>query len=478
MNYYSRLLVVLFQLLGLMAIGQEQIDSVVLRVLQENTVLQVLQEKLDYQLLVQADSGNTEAVRAFIDVGANPNASSWDGTTALMYTSHKGHYSTALELIANYADPNKSNKNSFTALHYATINNHDSIAELLMLNGAESHPITNRRVSPLHYASAYGYPFLAYLLIEYGAYVDSTDKYGNTPLLTAVYNGSLVTTELLLEHWAKVDKSDNKGFTPLMVAAQFNDTTVIRLLLDYGANIFEQNLTGNTALSIAMQSKATEAIRMLTLEGAAKEEYSTEYSYADLAYRNGYTEFSSILQELGNPLNKKPYVSAVTISTGLALNENDFYLLINTSLKLSPVGLRFGSTVGFRPYNKAVNIDTEYVVYQFFEQRNYASLYAASDVVEFYGKNGSSYGLSAGLMGFFSWGKYSIDSDSFKAKTYLKASPFFELYYLKKGLTLSVNAYYNKMTHTKKQPIFVEVKCGYTFDLTKPKISLKRIEWL
>ncbi|MDD2197470.1 MAG: ankyrin repeat domain-containing protein [Bacteroidales bacterium] len=469
MNYYSRLLIVLFQLLGLMAIGQEKMDSDLLGILQEN---------LDFQLLVQADSGNVANVRKLIDVGANPNASSWDGTTALMYTSHKGHYSTALELIANYADPNKSDENSFTALHYATINNHDSIAELLMLNGAEPHPTAYNGVSPLHYASAYGYPFLAYLLIEYGAYIDSTDKYGNTPLLMAVYNGSLVTTELLLEQWAAVDKSDNNGFTPLMVAAQFNDTTIMRLLLDYGANMFEQNLTGGTALAIAMQNKATEAIGMLMLEGAVKKEYSTEYSYADLAHRNGYAEFSSILQKLGNPLIKKPYVNAFTISSGLTLNGNDFYLLINTSLKLSTAGLRFGSTVGFRPYYKAINVDTEYIVYQFFEQRNYASLYTAIDVVEFHGNNGLSYGLSAGLMGLFSWGKYSIDSDSFKAKTYLKASPFLELFYLKNGFTLSVNGYYNKMIHTKKQPVFVEIKCGYTFDLTKPKIRLKKIEWL
>jgi ankyrin repeat protein len=248
--------------------------------------------------------------------------------------------------------------------------------------------------------------------------------------------------------------------------------------LDYGANIFEQNLSGNTALAIAMQNKATEAIGVLMLEGAAKKEYSSEYSYADLAHRNGYAQFSSILQKLGSPLNKKPYINAVTISTGLTLNGNDFYLLVNTGLKLSTAGLRFGSTVGFRPYYKAINIDTEYIVYQFFEQRNYASLYTAIDVVELYGNNGSSYGLSAGLMGLFSWGNYSIDSDSFKANNRLKASPLLELYYLKNGFTLSVNGYYNKMIHTKKQPIFVEVKCGYTFDLTKPKISLKKIEWL
>lgn len=469
MNRYFTFLITLLLLLGHIAFGQNKNGF---------SSAQEIQESFDYLLLIHADSGNVEDVRVFIKAGANPNSASWDGTTALMYASQRGHYATSLELIASYANPNKSNENSFTALHFATINNHDSIAELLMLNGANPHPTAYNGVSPLHYASAYGYPYLAHLLIEYGAYVDSTDRYGNTPLLLAVYNGSLVTTELLLEQWANVDKTDNKGFTPLMVAAQFNDTTIMRLLMDYGANIFQQNLSGNTALAIAMQNKATEAISMLTLEGATKKEYSSEYSYADLAYRNGFKEFSSILQKLGSPLNKKPYINGVTITTGLTLNGEDFYFLVNTSLKLSPTGLRFGSTFGFRPFYRATIIDDEYIIYQFFERRNYASLYAVKDIGVFHGKNGSSYGISVGLMGLFSWGNYSIYSETFKAKSYLKASPFLELYYIKNGVTLSVNGYNNKMIHTKKQPIFVELKCGYTFDLTKPKIRLKKIEWL
>jgi len=449
--------------------GQESISAM----LQET-----LKEGLNFQLLVQADSGNLENVKALLKVDADPNAASWDGTTALMYASQNGHYPVAVELLANYANPNKGNENGFTPLHFAAISNNDSIAELLLLNGAEPHPVTYNGISPIHYASAYGYPFMTYLLTEYGANIDSTDRYGNTPLMLAAYTGSLVTTELLLERWADVDKSDRKGFSPLMVAAQYNDTTIMRLLLDYGADPMLRNYAGNTALSIAMHNKATQAIELLMLEGAAKEEYSTEFSYADIAQKNGYADLSKILQDLGSPLNKKGYVNSFGITSGLTLNGNDFYLLLNADISISKPNVRMGSTFGVRPYYKAVTLQTDYIIYQLFEQRNYFTLYVAKDVGKLRLKKGTHIGVSAGLVGLYSWGKFNVKSDAFTPKSYLKASPLIEVFYNENGFTLSLNGYFNKMEHTQKQPIFVELKCGYTFDLSKPKIALKNVEWL
>jgi hypothetical protein len=81
-------------------------------------------------------------------------------------------------------------------------------------------------------------------------------------------------------------------------------------------------------------------------------------------------------------------------------------------------------------------------------------------------------------MGLYSWGKFNVKSEIFSSKKYFKASPLIEVYYNENGFTLSLFGYFNKMNHTLKQPIFVELKCGYTFDLSKPKISLKNVEWL
>ena len=137
-----------------------------------------------------------------------------------------------------------------------------------------------------------------------------------------------------------------------------------------------------------------------------------------------------------------------------------------------------GGTFGVRPYYKAVTLQTDYIIYQLFEQRNYFTLYVAKDVGKLRLKKGTHIGVSAGLVGLYSWGKFNVKSDVFTPKSYLKASPLIEVFYNENGFTLSLNGYFNKMEHTQKQPIFVELKCGYTFDLSKPKIALKNVEWL
>lgn len=435
-----------------------------------------IQEQIDMMLITYADSGQLKTVKSLISVGANPNAQTWDGTTALMYASEKGHYPVVRELIANHAEINTSSIDLFTALHYATISNHDSIAELLILNGANVHPIEYRGMSPLHYASAYGYPFLANLLLYYGAHIDSTDYYGNTPLMQAVYYGSSLTAQMLLEEWADVDKADKDGYTPLMVAAQFNDTTLIQLLLDYGANPLAKNLAGNTALALAIESQADQAIEQLLFLGTAQEKYSDKFSYADIAYRKGYGDLAKFLnQSMDLPLKKKPYINRLDLIFGFSTSSNDFYLFMGSDMRIAPYNIIVGGNVGIRPYYKTVVRESDYVTLQLLELRSYLSLYALKEIVEIHTSKNSRYTLSLGLLGLYSDGFYNVKGLPHKPYKYIKASPTLRISYNKRDFVLSMETYYNRMHHNRQQPLFFELSAGYRFDFSKPKISLKKI---
>ncbi len=437
-----------------------------------------LKQQLDFLLIVHADSGHVDVIKTLIAAGASPNASIWDGTTALMYASEKGHYSIARELIAHHANVNLANSQQFTALHYATINNHDSIAELLLLNGANVHPITQSNRSPLHYAAASGYPYLAHLLVEYGAHIDSADFQGNTPLLLSIYYGADLTAEMLLDQWADVNKADKNGYTPLMVAAQFNDTTLLALLLDYGANPLDRNLTGNTALSLAIENGANQAIELLILENAAKDKYSEKFSYADIAYRKGYPELATFLHNHGVPLKKRAYISRVDLYSGITFSGNDNYIILGTAIRISPVGMVIGSTLNLRPYHKSIVIETDYTDYQLFEIRNSISIYTLKNIYTNIIMRDVDFAIALGAMGIYSWGNYTIGNDPFKPYSYKRISPSIEFNFHKKNFMLSLGAHYNRMHHTKKQPLFMEIKAGYSFNLTNPKIALKQIDWL
>ncbi|MFP4556885.1 MAG: ankyrin repeat domain-containing protein [Bacteroidales bacterium] len=436
-----------------------------------------LLDKINLELLTQADSGNLEKVLGLIEVGGNPNALSWDGVSALMYASQNGHYKVARELIAYGAKLNTRTPYDYTALHYATIHNNDSIAELLILNGAEVNPQNYLGITPLHYASAYGYPFLTDLLVYYGAEIDKQDKYGNTPLLSAVYSGALTSTEILLEAWADVNIADNNGYTPLMVASQFNDTTTIQLLIDYGADIYQRNDKGATALALALEVQAEEAAYQILKNRVPKEELHEQRSYADLAKQKGLNAAYIVLSELGSPTLRTVRIDALTYSGGATFNGNDFYFSGNITAEVNKLGLYLDVGLSTRPYYKATAVEKEFETYQFFERRSIATLGASKEFLTWYRAGGKNRALTFGMISGVSWGRYNYPNYQAKPKVYGILSPILGYHFNKDNFHFSIDGFILDMNHTKRNPVTIRMKFGYYIDFSKPKIIQKKINW-
>jgi len=427
-------------------------------------------------LVQQADSGNLGNVKLLLEFGADPNVT-WYGVTPLMYASQAGHYDVTKELILYNADLEMKDSYGNTALHYASMYNNDSIAELLILNGSHAHPVNNQGISPLHYASTYNYTYLAYLLLYYGAHIDSTDNYGNTPLMTAVYSGAANTCEYLLENWADVDKPDNNGFTPLMVAAQFNDTTMLRVLTSYGGNVYARNNNDITALALAIENNCYEAILFLLHEKSAKEELSPNVSYADLAHRKGYHEISAFLQKVGSPLSKRIKVTSITPYLQSSFNSNHFHISGGVETFIEPYGIYFKTDFGATPSYSPIIIQEVNASYQFFEKRYFASIRLGK---ELYKLRTGKKGLTSILLGVNyqrTWGKYNFTSNVHYAKSYNLLSPELKATYTKRNFYISASIQALALDYLRKQPIVINISTGYAFNLTKPKIKSKQLNW-
>lgn len=443
-----------------------------------NTYPASIQNKLALQLLVHADSGNLNKVEMLLEVGVDPNSSTWDGVTPLMYAAQNGHYKVARELIAYGANLNAENMDKYTALHYSTISNQDSIAELLILNGANVHPVNIQGVSPLHFASTYGYPFMTDILLYYGAFIDSTDSFGNTPLLSASYSGSLLVSEILLDKWADVDKADNKGFTPLMVAAQFNDTTLIKLLTDYGADINLKNKDGINALALAINSRAEDAANLLISKGAANSKLDYQVSYSQLAHRNGLQSVSySLSKSSDEKYTLKPSLNRLTIIWGTTFNANDFYFTGGAKANITDLRLSFGFEAATRPLYKHVLVEEDYESYQFFEGRSYLALSSTYKIYNWFNRKGKQSSINIGLKGTRSWGKYSYEDAETKPKSYNILSPVVEFEYNSKELSLHTQAFVWNMDHLRKHTLTFTLTMGFNINFDKPKIKSKKLEW-
>ena len=88
-------------------------------------------------LMLAALNGQTEIVRFPLSLGANPDAATKWGTTALTRAAQDGQIGVVGALLDHGASVNMEEYDGYTALSRAAMNGHYAVAELLLENGAD-----------------------------------------------------------------------------------------------------------------------------------------------------------------------------------------------------------------------------------------------------------------------------------------------------------------------------------------------------
>jgi cytohesin len=153
-------------------------------------------------------SGDIQAVEDLLARGANVNAKSELGSSALHTAAVFGHKDIAELLIEKGADVNTKAESSLwdkgmTALHGSCVKGQKGVAELLIAKGADVNAKSKNGYTPLHIAVTEGYRDVAELFIAKGAYVNTKNNKGETPLSVAKKKGHTEIVELLRKHGAK-----------------------------------------------------------------------------------------------------------------------------------------------------------------------------------------------------------------------------------------------------------------------------------
>jgi len=93
-------------------------------------------------LMQAAESGHLDVVQALISKGADVNAKTEGGVTALMQASREGYLDIVLTLLANGAAINlRTTIGGYTAVYFAFIHDHEDIYQTLTSKGAREFPI-------------------------------------------------------------------------------------------------------------------------------------------------------------------------------------------------------------------------------------------------------------------------------------------------------------------------------------------------
>jgi ankyrin repeat protein len=238
-------------------------------------------------LLFAARENCLACLPVLIEAGADVNATTPDGISAVVIALINGHYDVAGALVEAGTDPNLADYTGRTAL-YAAID-----FNTMVKSNRPAPKVIENRLSGLD---------VARLLLEHGAEVDplltrlppyraKLDRGndgmlggGTTPFLRAAKAGDLPAMKLLLEHGADPTLAPTRsGINPLMAAAGLGtaeqDTTgrqktqeqaieAIQLLLDRGLDIDAQAKDGQTAVHGAAMQGYDDVIRFLASKGA------------------------------------------------------------------------------------------------------------------------------------------------------------------------------------------------------------------
>jgi len=170
-----------------------------------------------------AEQGDAAAVGVAVLLGADLDARTSDGRTALHRASVMGHAEVVRLLIEAGADINAADDNGRTPLHRAVQQGHTEILRLLLelglAAGADISAADNHGWTPLHMAAWAAHAEAVRLLLEAGADLNATENDGRTALHRAAEKGSAPVVDMLLGAGAEVNVRDNAGMTPLKLGS-------------------------------------------------------------------------------------------------------------------------------------------------------------------------------------------------------------------------------------------------------------------
>lgn len=202
-----------------------------------------------------ASSGQSHAVRAVLEAGANASTADALGNTALHIASRTGQSNVVSALLrAAPADPQLSAVNSTgsTALHEAAQAGHEEIVLVLLARGSHPNVKDYQGRTPLLCAAS---EYCLSALIGGGAYVCDMDDAGQSILHIAAGTGNASLLHAALGY-AQVRRLVNgtessHSYTPLHAAAAWGHLDCVALLVAAGADKSAVTESGHTAAALS-----------------------------------------------------------------------------------------------------------------------------------------------------------------------------------------------------------------------------------
>jgi ankyrin repeat protein len=324
----------------------------------------------DWNLVESVINISAANTALLLERGANPNAVSSTGNSALMYAVEKGNMEIMKMLVEQGADVNATGFNKETPLFIAIFKNDFQSAKYLLEQGADPNVKDAFGITPLIYAAATNQYQSADLLMFYNADESVTDDQGNDPLMAAVTFENVETSDVLLQNGLSPDTRDNEGNTPAIVATQRGRYDILELLLDYNADVNIPNNKNYTPLAYAITYGDTLAAGMLIEQGAdVHHRVDRGRNMAELARISGNRPMIEMISSNGGTPSKGSDFSEFQFTFGNSFNGTDYLMQFRGGIVDTKGGYYFETGVDFRPFQLRVQTYLNDTLFQFREKR-------------------------------------------------------------------------------------------------------------
>lgn len=191
---------------------------------------------------MQHDSIHPEVVEAQVidaEVAGKIEYKYSGGVKTLLLAAEKGDLETIRALLKRGDDKDAVNSQGETVLQIAIRHGRTEIFKELLDAGAQIQTSCRSWAAPLHTAALLGYTEIVKILLAHGVMVDKRDIYGETALHDAVRNGRREVVQVLVDARAStafVGKWGGRSRTALQLARESGFTEIAEILIGAGAH--------------------------------------------------------------------------------------------------------------------------------------------------------------------------------------------------------------------------------------------------
>lgn len=208
----------------------------------------------------------------------NINATTKDGSSALLWACYFDQTALAIKLLNQGADPNINNQYGISPLSQAVLNGNTELTMALMKQKADSKLRLAGQETLLMLAARTGKVEIVNAFISAGIAVNAVDSKNQTALMWASAEGHVAIVDALLNANADPNITTEGQFTALMFAVRQAQTKVVKRLLAAGVDVNSVMIhnkkgrrwapSGSSALMVAINNAHFELATELLKAGA------------------------------------------------------------------------------------------------------------------------------------------------------------------------------------------------------------------